>query len=146
MGGHRRDESDPHGRLPRHVRQPVVAQAPKTRGSAGSVVIVAIIIIPLRRVALDVTPVVGGATAAGWRTVVMSQCSEGARMREQPEFDIAEAWGAIAEAEKHLQSGVPSRAELVGAVAELRADITNGEPCQEALQALRVLLARASRE
>ena len=67
-------------------------------------------------------------------------------MGELPEFNIGEAWAAIAEAEKQLESDIPYRAELATAVAELRADITNGEQCQEALQALRVLVARASRQ
>lgn len=67
-------------------------------------------------------------------------------MGEQPEFNIAEAWAAIAEAEKQLESDTPYRAELGSAVSELRADITNGEPCQEALRALREVLARASRQ
>lgn len=67
-------------------------------------------------------------------------------MGEQPEFNIAEAWAAIADAEKQLESDIPYRAELDIAVAELRADITNGEPCEEALQALREVLARASRQ
>jgi hypothetical protein len=51
-------------------------------------------------------------------------------MGEQPEFNIAEAWAAIAEAEKQLESDIPCRAELGAAVAELRADITNGESCR----------------
>jgi hypothetical protein len=67
-------------------------------------------------------------------------------MGQQPEFNIAEAWVAIAEAEKQLESDIAYRAELVAAVSELRADITNGEPCQEALQALRVVVARGSRQ
>jgi hypothetical protein len=67
-------------------------------------------------------------------------------MGEQPEFNVAEAWVAIAEAEKQLESDIPYRAELVAAVVELRADITNGEQCQEALRAVRVLVARASRQ
>ena len=67
-------------------------------------------------------------------------------MGEQPEFNIAEAWAAIAGAEKQLESDIPCRTELGSAVAELRADITNGEPCQEALRALREVLARASRQ
>jgi hypothetical protein len=67
-------------------------------------------------------------------------------MGDQPEFNIAEAWAAIAEADKQLDSQVPCRAELGAAVVELRADITNGEPCQEALRALREVLARASRQ
>ena len=67
-------------------------------------------------------------------------------MGEQPEFNIAEAWVAIAEAEEQLESDIAYRAELVAAVAELRADITNGEQCQEALHALRVLVARVSRQ
>jgi hypothetical protein len=67
-------------------------------------------------------------------------------MGEQPESNIAEAWVVIAEAEKQLGSDIPNRAELGAAVAELRADITNGEQCQEALHALRVLVARASRQ
>jgi hypothetical protein len=67
-------------------------------------------------------------------------------MGEQPEFNIAAAWAAIAEAEKQRESQIPCRAELGAAVAELRADITNGEPCQEALRALREVLARASRQ
>jgi hypothetical protein len=49
-------------------------------------------------------------------------------MGEQPEFTIAEACAAIAEAEKQLESDIPYRAELGTAMAELRADITNGEP------------------
>jgi hypothetical protein len=65
-------------------------------------------------------------------------------MGEQPGFDVADAWATIAEAETHLESAVPPRTELVVAVAELRADITNGEPIQESLQALRMLLARAT--
>jgi hypothetical protein len=67
-------------------------------------------------------------------------------MGEQTEFNVAGAWAAIAEAEKQLESDIPYRAELGTAVAELRADITNGEPCQEALQALREVLGRASRQ
>ena len=67
-------------------------------------------------------------------------------MGEQPEFNIAEAWVAIAEAEKQLESDIPNRAELAAAVGEFRADITNGEQCQDALRALRVLVARASRQ
>ena len=67
-------------------------------------------------------------------------------MGEQTEFNVAEAWAAIAEAEKQLESDIPYRAELGSAVAELRADITNGEPCQEALHALREVLGRASRQ
>ena len=67
-------------------------------------------------------------------------------MGEQPESNSAEAWVVIAEAEKQLGSDIPYRAELGAAVAELRADITNGEQCQEALHALRVLVARASRQ
>jgi hypothetical protein len=67
-------------------------------------------------------------------------------MGELPEFNIAEAWAAIAEAEKQLELDIPYRAELRTAVAELRADITNGEPCQEALRALREVLARALRQ
>jgi hypothetical protein len=67
-------------------------------------------------------------------------------MGEQPAFNMAEAWVAIAEAEKQLKSDTPNRAELVAAIAELRADITNGEQCQEALRTLRVLVARASRQ
>ena len=67
-------------------------------------------------------------------------------MGEQPGFNIAEAWAAIAEAEKQLESDIPYRTELGTAVAELRADITNGEPCQEALRALREVLARLSRQ
>ena len=39
-------------------------------------------------------------------------------MGEQPEFNIAEAWAAIAEAEKQLESDIPYRAELGTAVAE----------------------------
>ena len=67
-------------------------------------------------------------------------------MGEEPEFNIAEAWAAIAEAEKQLESDIPYLAELGSAVSESRADITNGEPCQEALRALREVLARASRQ
>jgi hypothetical protein len=74
----------------------------------------------------------------------MSECSEEANMGEQPGLDIADAWAAIAEAEKLLESVVPNRPDVVAAVAELRADITNGEPCQDALLALRALIARAS--
>ena len=67
-------------------------------------------------------------------------------MGEQPESNIAEAWARIAEAEKQLESDIRCRAELGSAVSQLRANITNGEPCQEALRALREVLARASRQ
>jgi hypothetical protein len=65
-------------------------------------------------------------------------------MSDQPQFDIAEARAAIAEAEVQLESGTPARAEILAALHELRADIANGEQCEEALQALRAALDRAS--
>jgi hypothetical protein len=65
-------------------------------------------------------------------------------MAERPDVDIADAWAAIAEAETQLESAVPPQRELFVAVAELRADITNGESCQESLRALRVVLARTA--
>jgi hypothetical protein len=65
-------------------------------------------------------------------------------MTDQPQFDIAGARAAIAEAEELLQAGTPARAEIVAALSELRADIANGEQCEEALRALRAVLARAS--
>jgi hypothetical protein len=65
-------------------------------------------------------------------------------MTDQPQFDIAEARAAIAEAEALLESGTPSRAEILAALHELRADIANGEQCEEALRALQSVLARAS--
>jgi hypothetical protein len=65
-------------------------------------------------------------------------------MSDQPQFDIAEARAAIAEAEVQLESGTPARAEILAALHELRADIANGEQCEEALRALRAALDRAS--
>ena len=61
-----------------------------------------------------------------------------------PQFDIAGARAAIAEAEELLQAGTPARAEIVAALSELRADIANGEHCEDGLRALRAALARAS--
>jgi hypothetical protein len=68
----------------------------------------------------------------------------GGGMSDQPQFDIAEARAAIAEAETQLETGTPARAEILAALHELRADIANGEQCEEALQALRTALDRAS--
>ena len=65
-------------------------------------------------------------------------------MTDQPQLDIAEARAAIAEAEALLQAGTPARADIVAALSELRADIANGEQCEDALRALRAVLARAS--
>ena len=65
-------------------------------------------------------------------------------MTDQPPFDVAEARAAIAEAEALLESGTPARAEIRAALSELRADIANGERADEALRALRAVLARAS--
>jgi hypothetical protein len=65
-------------------------------------------------------------------------------MSDQPQFDIAEARAAIAEAEAQLETGTPARGEILTALHELRADIANGEQCEEALQALRTALDRAS--
>jgi hypothetical protein len=65
-------------------------------------------------------------------------------MSDQPSFDIAGARVAIAEAEALLESGTPSRAEILAALHELRADIANGEQCEEALRALRTVLAKSS--
>ena len=65
-------------------------------------------------------------------------------MTDQPQFDIAEARAAIAEAEVLLEAGTPLRADIVAALAELRADIANGERCEDGLRALRAVLARAS--
>jgi hypothetical protein len=63
---------------------------------------------------------------------------------EQPQVDIAAARAAISEAEALLESGTSFRAEIRAALVELRADIANGEQCEEALRALRTVLARAS--
>jgi hypothetical protein len=68
----------------------------------------------------------------------------GGGMSDQPQFDITEARAAIAEAESQLESGTPARAEILAALHELRADIANGEQCEEALRALQSVLARAS--
>jgi hypothetical protein len=65
-------------------------------------------------------------------------------MSDQPPFDIAEARAAIAEAEGQLEAGTPARSEILAALHELRADIANGEHCEEALRALRTALDRAS--
>jgi hypothetical protein len=65
-------------------------------------------------------------------------------MSDQPQFDIAEARAAIAEAEAQLESGTPARSEILAALHELRADIANGEQCEEALRSLRTALDRAS--
>lgn len=65
-------------------------------------------------------------------------------MSDQPEFDIAAARSAIAEAEVLLESGTSARAEIVAALSELRADIANGERPDDSLRALRAVLARAS--
>jgi hypothetical protein len=65
-------------------------------------------------------------------------------MSDQPQFDIAEARAAIAEAEAQLETGSPARAEILAALHELRADIANGEQCEEALHALRTALHQAS--
>jgi hypothetical protein len=62
----------------------------------------------------------------------------------EPPLDIAAARTAIAEAEALLESGTPARAEIIAALSELRADIANGEQCEEALRALRAALDRAS--
>jgi hypothetical protein len=62
----------------------------------------------------------------------------------EPPLDIAAARTAIAEAEALLESGTPARAEIIAALSELRADIANGEQCEEALRALRTALDRAS--
>jgi hypothetical protein len=65
-------------------------------------------------------------------------------MTDQPEFDIATARAAIAEAETLLEAGTPVRAEIIAALSELRADIANGERPDDSLRGLRALLARAS--
>jgi hypothetical protein len=65
-------------------------------------------------------------------------------MTEQPQIDIAAARAAIAEAEALLEAGSPARAEILTALHELRADIANGEQCEEGLRALRDVLTRAS--
>jgi hypothetical protein len=65
-------------------------------------------------------------------------------MSDQPEFDIAAARAAIADAETLLESESPARAEIVAALSELRADIANGERPDDSLRALRAVLARAS--
>jgi len=65
-------------------------------------------------------------------------------MTDPPRFDIAEARAAISEAEELLQAGTPARAEIVAALSELRADIANGEQCEDALRALRAVLDRTS--
>jgi hypothetical protein len=65
-------------------------------------------------------------------------------MTEHAPIDIADARAAIAEAEALLEAGSPARDEIVAALVELRADIANGEQCEEGLRALRVVLARAT--
>ncbi len=65
-------------------------------------------------------------------------------MTEQPPIDIAQARAAIAEAEALLEAGSPARADLLTALHELRADIANGEQCEDGLRALRAVIARAS--
>jgi hypothetical protein len=65
-------------------------------------------------------------------------------MTDQPQFDIAEARAAIAKAEELLQAGTPARAEIVAALSELRADIANGEQCEDGLRVLLAALARGS--
>ena len=65
-------------------------------------------------------------------------------MTEQPPIDIAEARAAIAEAEALLEAGSPARGDILTALHELRADIANGEQCEQALRALRAVLDRAS--
>ena len=65
-------------------------------------------------------------------------------MTDEPQLDIAGARAAIAEAEELLQAGTPARADIVSALSELRADIANGEQCEDALRSLRAVLARAS--
>jgi hypothetical protein len=62
---------------------------------------------------------------------------------EQP-IDIAEARAAIAEAEALLEADTPARADILSALHELRADIANGEHCEDGLRALRAVLDRAS--
>jgi hypothetical protein len=65
-------------------------------------------------------------------------------MTEPPQIDIADARAAIAEAEALLEAGSPARADILTALYELRADIANGEQCEEGLRALRAVLDRAS--
>ena len=65
-------------------------------------------------------------------------------MTEQPPIDIAEARAAITEAEALLEAGSPARTDILTALQELRADIANGEQCEQALRALRAVLDRAS--
>jgi hypothetical protein len=65
-------------------------------------------------------------------------------VNEQPPIDIAEARAAIAEAEALLEAGSSARADLLTALHELRADIANGEHCEDGLRALRAVIAKAS--
>jgi hypothetical protein len=65
-------------------------------------------------------------------------------MTDQPPCDIGEARAAIARAEDLLQSGTSARSDILSALSELRADIANGEQCDDALRALRTAIDRAS--